>query len=315
MPQCTIAHISDLHLSALHNRANIRRTKQVLDHIMRLKVDHLVVTGDISADAREQDFRLSRSIFHGYGLLNSAKMTVVPGNHDIFGGVHTPEDALAFPRRCKKTDYTRRLREFIEHFHELFEGCAFVSNKHPFPYLKPLGELLLVGLNSVAEFSTVKNPVGSNGLVDDEQQQQLETLLSSGLFRKRWRIALIHHHFNKMPLQVNGTMQSVWTAIERQTMKLRGKKSLMKMLRKQGIDLVLHGHVHENSEYRRKRLRFLNGGGTVLGSDGSALRVNVVRFADTGILTTCSSISTPLPRTPQRSVLHEIPQTTSHVAA
>ncbi|KXK42998.1 MAG: metallophosphoesterase, partial [Chlorobi bacterium OLB5] len=56
-------------------------------------------------------------------------------------------------------------------------------------------------------------------------------------------------------------------AIERQTMKLRKKKKVIKKFSETGISLVLHGHLHENREYHRKKIKFLNSGGSVLGSN------------------------------------------------
>ena len=96
-----IAHIADLHLSLLHRREAIRNLKRVLEHVTRQNPDHVVVTGDLSADARARELELARKIFDSYGLFHSRRLTVLPGNHDIFGGVHTAEDVLAFPSRCR----------------------------------------------------------------------------------------------------------------------------------------------------------------------------------------------------------------------
>jgi hypothetical protein len=38
----------------------------------------------------------------------------------------------------------------------------------------------------------------------------------------------------------------------------------------------LHGHHHENAEYIRKGLRFINGGGSVLSPHSSELNLNVL---------------------------------------
>jgi predicted phosphodiesterase len=153
------------------------------------------------------------------------------------------------------------------------------SEKHPFPYLKPIGDLLLVGLSSVAEYSAVKNPVGSNGSVDERQQQQLDQMLSSGHFNRSRTVVLIHHHFNKMDRPSNGSMQSVWKTFEQHTMKLRGKKELMHLFKKHHVDAVLHGHYHENMECTRKGLYFVNGGGSIIGPRPSVLHLNVLHVS------------------------------------
>jgi predicted phosphodiesterase len=46
-------------------------------------------------------------------------------------------------------------------------------------------------------------------------------------------------------------------------MKLRGKKRLFKLFNEVGVDIVLHGHVHESKEYYRKGIRFLNAGASI----------------------------------------------------
>jgi 3',5'-cyclic AMP phosphodiesterase CpdA len=278
-----IAHISDLHLSADHKRMNIRNTKRLLDRIKRLNIDHVVITGDIAANADADDFHIARNLFHSAGLLDGRRMSVVIGNHDVYGGVHTPEDILDFPRRCKKVDVRKKVDSFTEHFQELFRNSYFLNEEFPFPYFKLIGDVLLIGLCSVAGYSAMKNPVGSNGLVDERQQQELDRTLSSGQFDRSRTLVLVHHHFKKMEHETDGTMQSVWEAFEQQTMKLRGKKELMLLFKKHRVDAVLHGHVHENSEYTRKGLRFINGGGSILGARPSILRLNVLHVSPTGV--------------------------------
>ena len=279
MSTTRIAHISDLHLSAKHTRLNIRNSKRLLEQIKRLNVDHVVITGDIAANADEDDFHVARSLFQAAGMLDSLAMSIVIGNHDVYGGVHMAEDVLEFPRRCRKVDLLKKTDQFREHFQALFRNAYYPSEKSPFPYLKPLGDVLLIGLSSVTDYSPVKNPVGSNGRVDERQQQQLDHMLSSGQFKRSRTIVLIHHHFTRMEHPTNGTMQSVWKAFEQQTMKLRGKKDLMHLFKKHQVDAVLHGHYHENMEYTRKGLHFINGGGSILGPHPSVLHLNVLHVS------------------------------------
>ncbi len=272
-----IAHISDLHLSPAHNRSNIRRTKELLDWIGRLGVDHVVITGDIVADARREDLLVARNLLQSHGLLDSRLLSVVPGNHDVYGGVHTAEDLLKFPRRCRMTDVRKTVEHFRDAFHEAFEGTQSASGDAPFPYVKPVGDLLIIGLNSVASYSAMKNPVGSNGEIDRHQLQCLDRLLSFSGSRESRRIVLIHHHFNKMRHRTDGTMQGIWKAFERRTMKLHGTRALLNLFRRHGVDVVLHGHYHQNSKYTRGGIRFLNGGGSILTPGSSGYHLNLIR--------------------------------------
>jgi predicted phosphodiesterase len=271
-----IAHLSDLHLSLTHRRENIRNLRRILEHLARAGTDHLVVTGDIAANAEEEELHLARSVFETYGLFHRDRLTVIPGNHDIFGGVHTAEDALKFPARCQTTPFADKIAAFYRVFHQIFEGCVHASRQHPFPFVKVVRDVALIGLNSVAEHSRVRNPFGSNGTVGTKQRLRVEELLDSGLLAGKPRVVLVHHHFHKPRWEGASGMAGLWLAVENQTMKLRKKRALLKLFQRHHVGVVLHGHHHENCEYRRDGIRFLNGGGSLMGPDPTTLLVNTL---------------------------------------
>jgi 3',5'-cyclic AMP phosphodiesterase CpdA len=282
MTPLTIAHLSDFHLSAEHRRNNIRKTRRALEYVKSLNVDHIIVTGDITANGHPADYRIARSLFASSGLLDSRKLTVTVGNHDVFGGVHTAEDVLAFPNHCKATDYKAKVQEFGSAFQETFDHTLRQSEKRFFPFTKVIGDVAIIGVNTVAEYSRFKNPIGSNGEVDDKSFEQLVEHLESPLIRTKRRVVALHHHFCRMGDLKPGTMHSVWGTIERHTMKLRGKSRLLKLFARTNVELVLHGHVHEAHEYVRDEVRFLNAGGSVLHDQSPDLFVNIVRMTETG---------------------------------
>ena len=302
MRSFTIAHISDLHLSAEHKRFNMRRARRLLEEIGRRRVDHVVVTGDIAADADRREFEIARGLFRNSGLLDPAKLSLVIGNHDVFGGVHMPEDILTFPRRCRHTEYGAQVEEFRGYFHEAFERCLYGSPAKPFPYAKVLGDVVLFGVNSVAHYSAVQNPVGSNGDVGDGQFMKLKQLLEAPQLGGKRKIVLIHHHFHKYPSPAEGTLHSVWGAIERRTMKLHGKKRLFDLFRECGVALVLHGHVHVNGEYGRKGTQFLNGGGSLLGP-GNRMAFNLIDIGPDSIENRIITIPEEHPAVPEGASL------------
>ena len=280
-----IAHIADLHLSREHRRYNLRRVRRLLEAVVRENVDHVVITGDIAADANRGDFEAARKLLSSAGLLDPRRLSVVIGNHDIFGGVHKAEDILTFPRRCRETDFGRKVEEFRGYFREAFAKSVFGAPSNPFPYAKLLGDVALIGLNSIAHYSRLKNPVGSNGAVGDSQFRRTRQLLEMPEIRSRKKIVLIHHHFNKMEAPETGALNSVWGAIERQTMKLRGKKRLLELMQEHEVALVMHGHVHVNESYERKGIPFLNGGGTILGPQNPASTFRLVEVRPASIET------------------------------
>jgi predicted phosphodiesterase len=278
-----IAHLADLHLSLHHRRRNIRNVQRLLEYVQKLGVDHVVVTGDIAADALPEELDLARRLFEAYGLLDPSRLSVVIGNHDVYGGVHTAEDVLTFPGRCRTTPYGERVRHFGQAFRETFRGTLGGSPANPFPFLKTIGGVALLGMNSVADYSPVRNPVGSNGAVMESERDTVEEWLESGVIGDRTPIALIHHHFSAFEPGPPGIAPGLWGAVERQTMKLRGKKKLLKLFARHGIGLVLHGHVHLTQDYRRSGIRFLNAGGSLLGPVPGELTVNLLRIENSRV--------------------------------
>lgn len=264
-----IAHLSDLHLSPDHFPERSDAFYEILHTCKTLSVDHIVITGDITNQARPKEFAHARSILKECGFLDPSKLTVTIGNHDIFGGPYYAEDVLTFPGFCKKTDYHAKVKEFTTAFRETFEGCKYIAGASIFPFVKIIKDVALVGINSVAEWNTLKNPLGSNGDVADQQLKKLDEIFSGEILKGKTVLVLIHHHFNKLESKRSaGHLERLWHAIESSTMKLRNKKRLFKMFRSSTVSKVLHGHVHHHHRYTRKDIKFLNAGGTMF-TDGS----------------------------------------------
>ena len=131
-----IAHISDLHLNSFYNDSIFKRIHYLLKYISAKKVDHLIITGDITDNASDKDLEIFRRMLNRFGFLNGEKVSLVIGNHDIFGGVQKAEDIFAFPEKCSTVNYKKRINNFISYFPEAFENCYYLSPKDFFPYAK-----------------------------------------------------------------------------------------------------------------------------------------------------------------------------------
>lgn len=286
-----IAHISDLHLDAVNKKENLRNTLHLLEYIHSNNFDHVIVSGDITENGDTASFELARSTFQKFGLLDKDKLSLTIGNHDIYGGVFYAEDVLNFPGKCRRTNYYQKVREFAYYFRETFYGTK-QNDEYIFPFVKELDEILLCGINSIDFYSSLKNPFASNGKISPSNTLRLGKLLAQYDESAKKRVFIAHHHFNKSSGDDASSGGTIWKAIERQTMKLRKKKKIIKRFGELNAELVLHGHLHENREYFRKKLKFLNSGGSVLGDD-NFLKLNEITVSESRISSRVVSIEKP----------------------
>ncbi|MEW6506442.1 MAG: metallophosphoesterase [Bacteroidota bacterium] len=260
-----IAHISDLHICINYKRNNLSRVKRLIKQISSSGIDHLVVTGDISDNSREEDFIWFRNILKENGLLHSNRTSIIIGNHDIFGGVQTAADIIDFPSKCAGVDFKDKVRNFVKYFEELFENAFSPSAKSIFPFVKEIGDVVIVGINSVDKYSKLRNPFASNGYVSKNQLSEIKKIFNLKNVAEKNKLVLIHHHFYKNNVSSRSSEHAIWSRLENFTMKLRQKKRLIKLFRENNVELVLHGHSHEIIKYNRHGINFINAGASVLG--------------------------------------------------
>ena len=190
-----IIHLSDLHICMEHRFQNIKNVELLLSNAIKAAADHIIITGDISHLGRKEDFIIFRELLKQYNLLNPLKVSVIIGNHDIFGGVHFAEEIWNFPGSCRQIDYQDRVKNFIDSFTELFENTIMVDTSNPFPYAKIIEDHAFIGLNSIAEYSWFKNPMASNGELGNRQLDNLEELLQDSRLVDKKKVLMVHHHF------------------------------------------------------------------------------------------------------------------------
>lgn len=284
-----IAHLSDPHINLRYHPQHLPRLRKILRHaLQKKKVDHIVISGDITSNADERDLLATRKLFEELDLLDPERLTLTIGNHDIFGGPHLAEELLAFPAKCRTTPWEERTQEFHQAFIETFRGSITIGD-HPFPFVKQVNGMALIGSNSIAPYSNIKNPVGSNGAISKQEFHALEQILrSQEVQRARHRIVILHHHLFRSRDRKKFThlpaTKGLFDLIEQETLKLRGKKAVLKLLQEGRVTAVLHGHVHFTGEYTRKGLLCLNGAGAVFPLHPSMpLQYNILHCSKHGI--------------------------------
>ena len=270
-----IAHLSDLHFTTFFSNNNLPQIEQALRFAIENQADHIAITGDLTDNAVPKDFIILRRLFEKLNILDYNKLSLVIGNHDIFGGVQTAEDIFNFPDKCSKVNYQQKLQDFYSFFPELFNGSIDYNPLNIFPFVKKIDNFLLIGLNSIAEYSMVSNPFASNGIIELSQLNTISEILEPYQDNKYRKIVLVHHHFNKMNVAENSS-GSFWQNIEKQTMKLRKKKRLLKIFNHFGVELVLHGHYHVSRDYVRKGITFSNAGASLKGQEKGEININFI---------------------------------------
>ncbi len=222
----TLAHLSDIHLPPArpylgHYQAkrvlgmlnwHRRRRRQHLASTLTAIVadlhgeapDHIAVTGDLVNVGLPSEHAAAKLWLTTLGP--PERVTAVPGNHDIYVDM-----ALA---------------RGVGHWQAFMADDEPVSAKDPFPFVRRLGHVALVGLNSA-----LPTPLfHAYGLLGPDQLDRLGQALSLLGAEGLVRVVLIHHP----PLPGLAHPRSA----------LQDAASLADVLRRHGAELVLHGHNH-----------------------------------------------------------------------
>lgn len=273
----TIVHISDPHLSHRYHRDHIKSFTSLLRSLIETGFDHLIITGDIVSTGDAEDFYVARKLLDRFDLLHSERLTVVPGNHDIFGGPHRAVDVLSFPKYIRNVDYRRNLELFNETFTETFDNVQTVSNSSLYPFIKEAGPFVILGLNSIPKWSLFHNPVGSNGSISQQQFDALGQLSGHPVFKHKIPIVAIHHHFNHLVSDA-AMRNTLFRQIESRMMRMRKRRKLLKHLYDLNVQYIVHGHIHRNELYERNGIQLANGAGAVCNDPVKFLKYNRLRF-------------------------------------
>jgi 3',5'-cyclic AMP phosphodiesterase CpdA len=246
----TLGHLSDWHAtslaaaeaSALTNkrffgwlswrvkRRHLYRAEvleAVIDDLSAQAPDHMVVTGDLTNVALEQEFVETRQWLEKLG--GPDKVSVIPGNHDAY--IATPPN--------RSWDYwapymlgDRGEQDAVESNgpHACSGGDrAPVFDEYPVQWSR--GDLAIVGV-----CSAVPTPLfQASGRVGASQLQRLEALLTQLGKQGRCRVVLIHHP------PVDRGMSA--------RRRLSDSRAFRDVLSRAGAELVLHGHRHRTAAY------------------------------------------------------------------
>ena len=236
-----IAHISDLHLDfnqapswrelagkraiGYHNwrfRRRRQHQRRILDRLMAdltaQNPDHIVITGDLVNLALPGEFEAAADWLRALGL--PERISVVPGNHDAYA-------PMPFERS-------------IGHWRDFMNSDAamrdwFAGSEGTFPYVQVREGVALIGLNSAVP----SPPFMAYGKLGRGQVERLGVILRRLARDDLYRIVMVHHP----PISAGPAR---WN-------QLLDDKALQAVLKSNGAELVLHGHLH------RRSVRYLEG--------------------------------------------------------
>jgi 3',5'-cyclic AMP phosphodiesterase CpdA len=176
------------------------------------RVDHLLVTGDLTAYALPNEFEGAHSALRPFSS-DPRRCTMVPGNHDTY------------------TPGAHHDGRFEKWFGPLTEGALpEYARERGFPFVKLLGEdTAVVGLLS-ARVPPV--PGASWGLIGKRQLEGLAALVEDARLRHRAVLVMVHH----APLRQDGRPDKLHHG-------LVDAEALFRVVRGERF-AVLHGHIH-----------------------------------------------------------------------
>lgn len=248
-----IAHISDLHISYSDENENGKKFVELLKDIKNRNCGHLIITGDLVENPDKKDLHYVKEILSHFNFTESSQLSIVPGNHDIFGGAKIGiEEGLFFSSVCKNVDYNENVDKFIETYKESF------GQEQTFPYLKVIDNIALIGVNSVDIWSYDKNPEGSNGRINRKDLKKLKKIFASDEVKGKYILVLMHHHLYKEELRDDLPKYSLWLKVISYKMKLYNRKKILGVFKKYNVNLVLHGHTHISEVYNLNEVSIVN---------------------------------------------------------
>lgn len=194
--------------------ANSKETiSRILADRERHEVDHVILSGDLTAYATEWEFEQAREAI-GELIHDKQKITIIPGNHDVY------------------TPGAYNTRRFEKYFGHLLESdLPEYTRDGPFPFVRLLGEeAAVIGLMS-ARVPPV--PGFSFGVIGRKQLQALKEAVHDPRLANRAVLVVVHH----APVAPSGRKDRFFHG-------LMDADLLFRTL--QGPRFaVLHGHIHK----------------------------------------------------------------------
>jgi len=191
--------------------------RRIVHDAAELAVDHLILSGDVTAYALPDEFQQARDAL-GDRVDDPRRLTVIPGNHDRY------------------TPGAHRTRRFEQSFGSLLvSDLPDVAVQDGFPFVRLLGDQdAIIGLESarVPYF-----PGLSYGVVGRRQREALSRILARRELDGRAVLVIVHH----APFDRRGRPDRLFHG-------LLDARALLDLLPGERFAL-LHGHIHRRFHF------------------------------------------------------------------
>ena len=220
-----LGHLSDLHIADRRryprngltgkdcDKHSARFGKQLLLALREAQVDHLVVTGDLTASGETSEFERVADLLRPWA--EKGRLTAVPGNHDVW-----TEDA------AEKGRFLRLVGP---------DGRGMKRPAAPYPLAVSLSpEAVLVALDS-ARWG--EDPWRTPGRLGPQQLQVTRDLIRQHAKEGRAVLLALHHHLVLPPERIPSDARVA-------RMPLADADKVVRLVAEMPVAAVLHGHRH-----------------------------------------------------------------------
>lgn len=198
-------------LSALQYRERRELRKLLLESLSEECPDVILVTGDLTTVASEEEFYEAKNFLDSMVKLECNPIVlIIPGNHDI-------EDAAKGEKHARLDTYATVFSDYLP--------------RSVVPLKADLGDLVIFGINS----NTVGRGLGTDGRVGSKSMEFLKKELAAD--KNKSKIVGVHHHLAKYGREVR-------------VPPMENANEFLKTAHEGGVSLICHGHKHDLYTWR-----------------------------------------------------------------
>jgi 3',5'-cyclic AMP phosphodiesterase CpdA len=215
--------LSDLHLDRKAAPTSWSLMRKAFHSALEHKADHVVIAGDVfdSPAAMQNDASELKAELRKLGLWDPARLSIVPGNHDVFQFSHRS------PWHIHPWGARGAYEAFCRWSAELVPAESRLRWDDPYPYVKTIRNVVLCGIDSTARTAGDS----TKGFFHKGDEHRIRERLAD---RSAPVVLAVHH-----PVEQNSDRDRIKWGFDRDDF-----QRLRKLADDLGIVAVVCGHLH-----------------------------------------------------------------------